>query len=133
MKLLFFVQYFPPEKAAGMSLIWEMVDGLSKRGIYVVVYTSTPTRGVTKAERQVYIKEKKVQEYNDGMLTVRHISLFGEKKSLSFRSIRFLTFSIQCFFKALFIPADAIMIFSGPPSQTLVVGFLRKVSHKRII
>ena len=63
MKLIYFVQYFPPEKASGLQLVEDLLEGFTKQGWEVDLFTPTPTRGITAEQRNEYLKrriEKKV-------------------------------------------------------------------------
>lgn len=130
MKLLYFVQYFPPETAAGLTLVRDMIEGFADRGMDVIVYTPVPTRGVDDKTREYY-KRHKVTKINDH-LVIKRMSLYREGTSFKQRAIRYFIFSFECVVKGIFIPADAIFLSSGPPSQTLVVGVLRHLTKKRI-
>ena len=56
MHLLYFVQYFPPENASGLSLVTDMIEGFAGKGWKVDVYVPTPTRGVDDQTRRKYAK-----------------------------------------------------------------------------
>lgn len=130
MKLLYFVQYFPPETAAGLTLVKDMIEGFAEKEMDVIVYTPVPTRGVDEKTRE-YFKKHKVTKVNDH-LVIKRMSLYREGTAFKQRAIRYFIFSFECIIKGIFIPADAIFISSGPPSQTLVVGVLRHLTKKRI-
>ena len=130
MKLLYFVQYFPPETAAGLTLVKDMIEGFAEKEMDVIVYTPVPTRGVDDKTRE-YFKKHKVTKVNDH-LVIKRMSLYREGTAFKQRAIRYFIFSFECIIKGIFIPADAIFISSGPPSQTLVVGVLRHLTKKRI-
>lgn len=130
MKLLYFVQYFPPETAAGLTLVKDMIEGFADRGMDVIVYTPVPTRGVDDKTRE-YFKRHKVTKVNEH-LVIKRMSLYREGTAFKQRAIRYFIFSFECVVKGIFIPADAIFLSSGPPSQTLVVGVLRHLTKKRI-
>lgn len=130
-KLIYFVQYFPPEIAAGLPLVKDMIEGFAKRGMNVVVYTPVPTRGVDDKTREYY-KKHKITKVNKHLI-VKRMSLYREGTAFVQRTIRYSIFSLECLMKGLFVPADAIFLSSGPPSQTLVVGLLRKLTGKRIV
>lgn len=131
MKLLYFVQYFPPENASGLSLVNDLLRHFSSNGMDVVVYTPVPTRGVDDKTRNYY-KRHKVTRVNDH-LTIRRMPLYREGKSFKQRAIRYSLFSLECILKGIFIPADAIFLSSGPPTQTLAIGVLRKLTRKKIV
>ena len=59
MHLLYFVQYFPPEKASGLPLVLDMLEGFAEHGWKVDVYTPTPTRGITKSAKNWQKSEKR--------------------------------------------------------------------------
>ena len=59
--------------------------------------------------------------------------LYREGKGFVGRAIRYLLFSIECFWKAATVPADFIFTGSGPPTQGVVVGLAKKVSGKKVI
>lgn len=131
MKLLYFVQYFPPENASGLSLVNDLIQYFSTHGMNVVVYTPVPTRGVDDKTREYY-KKHKITKVNDH-LVIKRMNLYRERKAFKQRAIRYTIFSLECVIKGIFTPADAIFLSSGPPTQTLAIGLLRKLTKKRII
>lgn len=131
MRVLYFVQYFPPEKAAGMSLVSDMINGFAEAGDKVTVYTPVPTRGVNDEIREYYKKHK--SEKRNENLIIKRMSLYKEKSSFIQRTVRYTIFSLECVIKGFFISADAIFLSSGPPSQAVVVALLRKLTKKKII
>ena len=42
MKCLYFVQYFPPEKASGLDLVEDLIEGFAQHGWNVELFTPTP-------------------------------------------------------------------------------------------
>lgn len=132
MKLVYLVQYFSPEKASGLQLVEDLLEGFSAHGWKTDVFTPTPTRGVTDEQRKEYAR-KRVEIKYDGRLTIHRMHLYREGKGFVGRSIRYLLFSIECFWKAATVPADFIFTGSGPPTQGVVVGLAKKVSGKKVI
>lgn len=132
MRLLYFVQYFPPEKASGLPIVTDMVEGFAKHGWKVDVYIPTPTRGVTKAVRKEYSKRRKEVHCN-GRLIIHRMHLYREGTSMVQRTIRYSIFSLQCLFRGLFVPADAIFTGGGPPTQGIVGGLIHKLTKKKFI
>lgn len=59
--------------------------------------------------------------------------LYREGKGIIGRAIRYALFSLECFWKAVTVPADFIFTGSGPPTQGVVVGLAKKVSGKKVI
>lgn len=132
MKIIYFVQYFIPEKASGLQLVEDLLEKFAKQGWKTDVYTPTPTRGITLKERKEYTK-KRIEIKNNGNLTIHRMHLYREGKSFIGRAIRYILFSIECFWKSLTVPADFIFTGSGPPTQGVVVGLARKISKKKVI
>lgn len=132
MKLIYFVQYYTPEKASGLSLVEDLLDGFSQHGWKTDVFTPTPTRGVTNEQRKEYAR-KRVEVKYGGRLTIHRMHLYREGKGFVGRAIRYVLFSIECFWKAATVPADFIFTGSGPPTQGIAVGLAKKVSGKKVI
>lgn len=132
MKLVYLVQYFSPEKASGLQLVEDLLEGFSEHGWKTDVFTPTPTRGVTDEQRKEYAR-KRVEVKYDGKLTIHRMHLYSEGKGFVGRAIRYVLFSIECFWKAATVPADFIFTGSGPPTQGVVVGLAKKVSGKKVI
>lgn len=132
MKLVYLVQYFSPEKASGLQLVEDLLEGFSEHGWKTDVFTPTPTRGITDEQRKEYA-HKRVEVKYDGKLTIHRMHLYREGKGFISRAIRYVLFSAECFWKAATVPADFIFTGSGPPTQGVVVGLAKKVSGKKVI
>ena len=132
MHLLYFVQYFPPEKASGLPLVLDMLEGFAKHGWKVDVYIPTPTRGVSDDVRKEYAK-KRTERYFDGKMTINRMHLYREGTGMLQRTIRYCIFSLQCLLRGLFVPADAIFTGGGPPTQGIVAGLIHKWTKKKVI
>ena len=132
MRLLYFVQYFPPEKASGLPIVTDMIEGFAKYGWKVDVYIPTPTRGVSKSVRREYSKKRK-EVLCDGNLTIHRMHLYREGTSMLQRTIRYTIFSLLCLIRGLFLPADAIFTGGGPPTQGIVGGLIHKWTKKKFI
>lgn len=132
MHLLYFVQYFPPEKASGLSLVVDMLEGFAQHGWKVDVYIPTPTRGVSDEVRKEYGKKRKEQRFG-GKLTIHRMHLYREGTGMLQRTIRYCIFSLQCLLRGLFVPADAIFTGGGPPTQGIVAGLIHKWTNKKVI
>ena len=132
MRLLYFVQYFPPEKASGLPIVTDMIEGFAEHGWDVDVYIPTPTRGVTDEVRKEYAKKRK-EVYCDGKLTIHRMHLYREGTRMLQRTIRYSIFSLQCLVCGLFLPADAIFTGGGPPTQGIIGGLIHKWTKKKFI
>ncbi len=130
MKCIYLVQYFPPDKSSGSDLVEDLLEGFAKYGWDIVLYTPTPTRGVTKNVRKEYTK-KRVEKKYDGKLTIHRMHLYREGTGFIPRALRYVLFSIECFWKAATVPADFIFTGSGPPTQGMIVGLAKKFSRKK--
>ena len=132
MHLLYFVQYFTPEKASGLPLVTDLLDGFAEHGWNVDVYVPTPTRGVTDEVRKEYAQKRK-EVLCDGKLTIHRMHLYREGNRMLQRTIRYSIFSLQCLIRGLFLPADAIFTGGGPPTQGIIGGLIHKWTKKKFI
>ena len=132
MHLLYFVQYFPPEKASGLPIVTDMIEGFAEHGWDVDVYIPTPTRGVTDEVRREYAKKRK-ETHCDGKLTIHRMHLYREGTRMFQRTIRYSIFSLQCLVRGLFLPADVIFTGGGPPTQGIIGGLIHKWTKKKFI
>ena len=132
MRLLYFVQYFPPEKASGLPLVTDMIEGFAQHGWDVDVYIPTPTRGVTDEVRREYAR-KRIEILCDGKLRIHRMHLYREGTGMLQRTIRYCIFSLQCLIRGLFLPADVVFTGGGPPTQGLVGGLIHKWTKKKFV
>lgn len=132
MHLLYFVQYFPPEKASGLPIVMDMIEGFAKHGWDIDVFVPTPTRGVTKETRKEYASRRKEVLCN-GKLTIHRMPLYRERTNMLQRTIRYSIFSLQCLMRGLFVPADAIFTGGGPPTQGMIGALIHKWTRKKFI
>ena len=132
MRLLYFVQYFPPEKASGLPIVTDMIEGFAEHGWDVHVYIPTPTRGVADKVRKEYAKKRKEVLCN-GKLIIHRMHLYREGTRMLQRTIRYSFFSLQCLVRGLFLPADAIFTGGGPPTQGIIGGLIHKWTKKKFI
>ena len=100
MRLLYFVQYFPPEKASGLSLVEDLIAGFAEHDWEVDVYTTTPTRGVSDEVRKEYSR-RKLEIRCNGKLRIHRMSLYREGEGFVQRTIRYTIFSLMCLWKGL--------------------------------
>lgn len=130
MECIYLVQYFPPEKSSGSDLVEDLLEGFVTYGWTVDLFTPTPTRGVTAEQRREYCKKRTEKKFNNS-LTIHRMHLYREGTGFIPRALRYVLFSIECFWKAATVPADFIFTGSGPPTQGVVVGLAKKVSRKK--
>lgn len=132
-KGLYLVQYFPPEKSSGSDLVEDLLEGFANEEWNIDLFTPTPTRGVTKAQRMEYCQRKRVEKILKGNVIIHRMHLYREGKSFIGRAIRYILFSIECLWKSVTVPADFIFTGSGPPSQGVVVALAKKISGKKVV
>lgn len=132
MKLIYLVQYFPPEKASGLQMVEDLIEGFANKGWEVDVFTPLPTRGVTAEERKKY-KKKRVEKIYNGKVTIHRMRLYREGTSVIGRAVRYVLFSIECLWKCMTVPADFIFTGSGPATQGVIVGLAKKLTNKKVI
>ena len=132
MRCIYLVQYFPPEKSSGSDLVVDLLEGFAKHGWDIDLFTPTPTRAVTTEVRKEYAKRRIEKKY-DGKVTIHRMHLYREGTGFIPRTLRYVLFSIECFWKAATVPADFIFTGSGPPTQGVVVGLAKKFSRKKKI
>jgi len=134
MRMLYFVQYYKPEKASGGVLVEDLLEGFAQHGWKVDVFTPTPTRGVTPTIRKEYSRAPKKKEvFFDGNLTIHRMALYEEKSGFVSRTIRYCIFSLQCLAKGLLEPGEIVFSGSGPPTQGLIGGLIHKVTKKKFV
>jgi hypothetical protein len=112
----------------------DMLEGFASHGWSVDVYTPTPTRGVTKEQRNEYkCKSKRKEVLFNGKVTVHRMPLYREGTGFIQRTIRYSIFSCQCLIKGLLVSADAIFTGGGPPTQGIVAGLIHKFTSKKVV
>lgn len=127
MRLLQLTGYFFPEKAASIYLEENRYEAFGKAGLNTVIYTPTPTRGISPAEREEYKKRKLELMYN-GYVEVHRFSMFAEGKNPVFRALRYSLCWIKQFNRGLLAKdIDCIYLASTPPIQGVLGGMLKKL------
>ena len=132
MKVLYFDQYFPPEKASGSHLVQDLLDGMAKSGWEVNVFVPVPTRGVSDEVREFY-KKNRIESTRGDRVLIHRMSLCREGKNPIQRAFRYMVFSIKCFCKALDEKYDVVFTGSGPPTQGFVIGLASRIKRKPFI
>lgn len=132
MKVIYFDQYYLPEKASGIHLVQDLLDGMAEKGWEVDVYVPVPTRGVSACVRRIY-KHKKIETTREGRVTIHRMSLMSEGTSPALRALRFAIFSFKCFIKALTARYDVAFTGSGPPTQGCVLGIACRIKGKPLV
>ena len=127
MRILQLTGYFFPEKAASIYLEENRFEAFGKAGIDTIIYTPTPTRGITEEERKEY-KKRKLEMMYDGHVEVHRFSMFAEGKNPILRALRYTLCWIKQFNRGLAAKdIDCIYLASTPPIQGVLGGMLRKL------
>ena len=129
MKILSLPAYFYPENISSGHLDSDLYQALANLGINVVVYTGTPTRGVSPEIRDKYKRCNKEMMYG-GMLSVHRFPLYREGKNSFFRALRYI---LQCLiqFKQGVLAKEAcecdmIYVASTPPIKGVIAALIKK-------
>lgn len=128
MRLLLLPAYFTPEHAASDYLGRQMVEAFVDSDINCILYTPTPTRGISEEIRKEYKRNKKHETLNDGKLIIHRFSMFGEGKNPFIRALRY----ILCWFRQLHAGlwetnVDCVYLGSTPPIQGLIGVWMKRI------
>lgn len=135
MKILFLTAYFHPEQAASPYLGENRNQAFADAGYDMVVYTPTPTRGISEDIRQEY-KKKKLEFLYDGKMIVHRFNLIGEKKNPILRAWRYTMSCIKQLYIGIFAKdarsCDIMFIASTPPIQGAMAALVKKFRRDHI-
>ena len=135
MKILFLTAYFHPEQAASPYLGENRNQAFADAGYDMVVYTPTPTRGISENVRQEY-KKKKLESLYDSKMIVHRFNLIGEKKNPILRAWRYTMSCIKQFCKGIFSKdarsCNLMFISSTPPIQGAMAALVKKFRRDHI-
>lgn len=129
MKLLLLPPYFTPESQSSSMLDHHRYEAFANANIDMILYTPTPTRGITDKVRSEYKSRKRESMYNGKMAVIRY-SLIKERKNPICRAFRYiLGFVKQYYYGCRQRNVDCVFLVSTPPIQGLLGGFLKN-KHK---
>ena len=135
MRILFLTAYFHPEQAASPYLGENRNQAFADAGYDMVVYTPTPTRGISENIRQEY-KKKKLEFLYDGKMIVHRFNLIGEKKNPILRAWRYTMSCIKQLYKGIFSKdarsCNLMFISSTPPIQGAMAALIKKIRRDHI-
>lgn len=127
MKILLLPPYFKPEQMASSHLNDHRYCAFSQMGYKMLLYTPTPTRGVSDEMRAEYSARKHEVMYN-GMMEVYRFSMFREGSNPIQRALRYVFCWCAQFWKGLCAKdIDLIYLASTPPIQGVLGGLLKKI------
>ena len=127
MKILLLPPYFTPEQMASTHLDEHRYQAFADEGYNMLLYTPSPTRGVSDEQRAEYRTRKHEVKYN-GMMQVYRFSMFHEGSNPVIRALRYTL----CLFKQFFYGCRAkditlIYLVSTPPIQGVIGALLKKI------
>lgn len=129
MRILQVPGYFFPEKAASIYLEDNRQEAFSKAGVYTVVYTSRPQRGLSNEEYQEY-KHRKLEVMYDNHVEVHRFAMYREGKNPILRALRYFLISAIQFWKGIWTKdIDLIYVASTPPTQGALAALIKKIKH----
>ena len=136
MKILRLRSYYYPEISAASHLINDLDDAFAAAGFVNINITPTPSRGISKAERNKY-SNIKYEESHEGRQVVYRFSMFAEGENVIQRAVRYLLCGVIEYFKAIrFTDVDIVFSSSTPPTQgilsAIVSDTLSKKTKKKI-
>lgn len=135
MRILFLTAYFHPEQAASPYLGENRNQAFADAGYDMVVYTPTPTRGISENVRKEY-KKKKMEFLYDGKMIVHRFNLIGEKKNPILRAWRYTMSCIKQLYIGIFAKdarsCDLMFIASTPPIQGAMAALIKKIRRDHI-
>lgn len=133
MKVLYLNPYFYPENVASSYLGHDVREALVETGAKIVLYTPTPSRGVSDDIRKEYKTTKKHEVWYNGKMRIHRFSLMKEGKNPVGRALRYLVQNIKQFNMAVFAKdarfCDVMLIASTPPTQGVMAAFVKKIRH----
>ncbi len=131
MKVLKLSSYYAPERISSSHLTVDMEEAYIKAGITTEVYAPTPTRGVTKEERNIY-KKIKYEEKEDGKILIHRFAMFREGRNPIGRAFRYVLVNLAHYHKGVHAKdVDAIVAGSTPPTQGVLCAKVAKKLSKK--
>lgn len=130
MRILMLKDYYFPEQCAGINLAQDLVDGFSKMGNSIDLYTPIPCRGISDSIRKEY-KCKKKEVY--GNAYINRYWLPYEKNTIFSRAMRYLLQNVIQIGKGLLTSYDVAFLGSTPPTMGIVGTILKKIRKKPFV
>ena len=117
--------YFFPEQAASIYLEENRYQAFADNDSQTIVYTATPTRGITEEQYNEF-KNRKHDYLYDGKLEIFRFSMFREGKNPILRALRYFFISLIQFYKGITAKnIDLIYVASTPPTQGALAALVR--------
>ena len=127
MKILLLPPYFTPEQMASTHLDEHRYWAFADEGYKMLLYTPSPTRGISDELRAEYSTRKHEVKYN-GMMQVYRFSMFREGSNPIIRALRYtLCLVKQFFYGCRAKDISLIYLVSTPPIQGVIGALLKKI------
>ena len=127
MRILQLAGYFYPEQAASIYLEENRYQVFAENDFHTIVYTATPTRGISEEQYKEF-KTRKHEFMYDGKLEVFRFSMFREGKNPLLRALRYFLISFVQFYKGIVAKdLDLIYVASTPPTQGALAALVKKI------
>lgn len=127
MNILLLPPYFTPEQMASTHLDEHRYWAFADEGYKMLLYTPSPTRGVSDELRAEYCTRKHEVKYN-GMMQVYRFSMFREGSNPVIRALRYtLCWFKQFFYGCLAKDITLVYLVSTPPIQGVIGALLKKI------
>ena len=127
MNILLLPPYFTPEQMASTHLDEHRYWAFADEGYKMLLYTPSPTRGVSDKLRAEYCTRKHEVKYN-GMMQVYRFSMFREGSNPVIRALRYtLCWFKQFFYGCLAKDITLVYLVSTPPIQGVIGALLKKI------
>lgn len=131
MNVLYLRAYFEPEQVASSHLELDLIDGYRERNLKTIIWTPTPTRGVSKEVQDEY-KNRKYETIHDEWVVVKRFSLFREGHNPVQRALRYLLCNIAEYHKGIHEKGiDLVHCGSTPPTQGMLSALVAKKLSKQ--
>lgn len=131
MKILRLPAYFIPEQMASTHLQIDRLEAFSALGVDVVVYTPTPTRGLSDEEFKFFRHNKQESLYN-GHVQIHRFPMYREGCNPALRALRYILTNFIQYNKGIHEEdIDVIYSSSTPPTQGVLCGCVKKTLSKK--
>lgn len=131
MNILKLPPYYYPEVISSSHLTKDLEEAYSQAGFNSIVFTPTPTRGISDAVYKEY-KDITYEERYDGHIQVHRFPMFREGRNPIGRVIRYVLVHWKQYGKAVKEPDIAIISAgSTPPTQGMLSALVAKKLSKK--
>lgn len=133
MKILFLTAYNYPEQTPSSYLGRNRNEAFYNQGWHTLVYTPTPSRGITQSQREEYSTKLKDEVLQNGKSVVHRFSLYAEGKNTMQRALRYVLLCCKLFNRGVFYKearkADVLFVSSTPPILGATAGLVKKFNR----